>query len=72
MARRTNSAENKVQNVDTCRDATSLILDYLSGGLEPGTVSDFEKHLGDCPDCVAFLNTYKKTLELTKNFLMKK
>jgi hypothetical protein len=29
----------------------------------------FEKHLGQCPDCSAFLNTYKKTIEVTKSFL---
>jgi hypothetical protein len=29
----------------------------------------FEEHLRVCPDCVAFLNTYKKTLELAKSFL---
>jgi len=25
--------------------------------------------LGQCPDCTAFLNTYKKTIEATKSFL---
>jgi hypothetical protein len=29
----------------------------------------FEEHLRACPDCVSFLNTYKKTLELAKSFL---
>ncbi len=63
---------NKPENVDTCRDATNLILDFLSGELSPETKAEFEKHLGICPDCVAFLNTYKKTIELTKSFLQEK
>ncbi len=63
--------KNERQSVDTCRDATSLILEFLSGELSPETKSEFEKHLQICPDCVAFLNTYRKTIELTKRFLHK-
>jgi anti-sigma factor RsiW len=71
MAGRSN-AKNNIKAVDTCRDATSLILEFLSGELGPETNSEFEKHLEICPDCVAFLNTYKKTVELTRSFLQKK
>jgi anti-sigma factor RsiW len=46
-----------------------LIADYLSGRLDPTILAAFEKHLNDCPDCTAFLNTYKKTIEATKAFL---
>lgn len=49
-----------------------MILDFLSGELSPETDSEFQKHLKICPDCVAFLNTYKKTVELTRSFLKKK
>jgi anti-sigma factor RsiW len=70
MAGQTKS-KNIIRSADTCRDATDLILDYLSGELSPELNSDFEKHLQACPDCAAFLNTYKKTLELTKSFLLK-
>ncbi len=62
-------SKNKLKTVETCRDATSLLLEFLSEELDPGTNSEFEKHLQICPDCVAFLNTYKKTMELTKSFL---
>ncbi len=68
MTGRSNS-EHKTDNVDTCRDATNLILEFLSGELDPEINSEFEKHLEACPDCVAFLNTYKKTMEITKRFL---
>jgi anti-sigma factor RsiW len=71
MAGKSNT-KRKIQKVATCRDATSLILDFLSGELSPQTNSEFEQHLEVCPDCVAFLNTYKKTIELTKSFLQKK
>lgn len=52
-----------------CKDITDLILDYLTEQLDPKTVRAYEKHLRICPDCVAFLRTYKKTMELTRQFL---
>lgn len=71
MAGRSNS-KNKLKTVETCKDATNLLLEFLNGELDPRTNSEFEKHLEICPDCVAFLNTYKKTVELTRSFLQKK
>ena len=53
----------------TCRDEVGLIADYVVGRLNPPVLAAFEKHLGQCPDCTAFLNTYKKTIEATKSFL---
>jgi hypothetical protein len=29
----------------------------------------FERHLGQCPDCKGFLNTYQKTIAVTKLLL---
>jgi hypothetical protein len=54
---------------NTCKEEVGLIADYLAGRLDPTVLSAFEKHLGQCPDCTAFLNTYKKTIEATKSFL---
>jgi anti-sigma factor RsiW len=47
----------------------ALIADYLTGSLDPTVLAAFEEHLGQCPDCAAFLNTYKKTIEAAKSFL---
>ena len=52
-----------------CKDITDLILDYLTEQLDAKTASAYEEHLHVCPDCVAFLRTYKKTMELTRQFL---
>ncbi len=71
MAGRSNS-KTRSQTVETCKDATSLLLEFMSGELDPETTLEFEKHLEVCPDCVAFLNTYRKTVELTRSFLQKK
>lgn len=66
--RRAGSGTSKAIRAElTCRLVTSLILDYLSEQMEPETISVFEQHLRDCPDCVAFLNTYKKTIFATQS-----
>lgn len=56
----------------SCKEATALIMEYLNGSASPDVALAFEAHLADCPDCTAFLNTYKKTVELTRSFLKKK
>ena len=49
-----------------------MLLEFMSGELDPETTHEFKMHLEVCPDCVAFLNTYRKTVELTRSFLQKK
>ena len=51
---------------NTCRHVTSLIADYLSGELDSRTTTAFEAHVRNCRDCVAFLNTYQKSVEATR------
>jgi hypothetical protein len=48
----------------TCKQITDLLSKYLNDGLGPRLKRDFEHHLKICPDCVAFLNTYRKTVSL--------
>ncbi|MGH7833197.1 MAG: anti-sigma factor family protein, partial [Candidatus Binatia bacterium] len=55
--------------VASCKQATSLIADYVTGRLPATVARSFDKHLAICPDCVAFLKTYKKTVELAQGFL---
>jgi Putative zinc-finger len=51
----------------TCQQVTDLIADYLAEALDPETTSAFEEHLRDCLDCVAFLNTYKRTSHMVRS-----
>jgi anti-sigma factor RsiW len=50
-----------------CEQATRLVTDYLSGGLDRQTVEMFEAHLRRCPDCVSFLETYKEAIRAGKS-----
>jgi hypothetical protein len=55
----------KAANDKTCKDITGLVLDYLTDKLTPAVRREFVQHLRLCPDCVSFLNTYKKTVAAT-------
>lgn len=52
---------------DSCKKMTDLILNYLTDQLNPSLKDEFERHLKICPDCVNFLNTYRKTISQTKS-----
>ena len=50
----------------TCRELIDFIADYLDGSLSRETRHEFERHLGVCPSCVAYLEGYKQTIKLGK------
>ncbi len=51
----------------TCKEVIlDYLADYLDKALSPEIVADLERHLADCPECMAYLNTYKKTRDLTR------
>jgi anti-sigma factor RsiW len=47
----------------TCQRVTLLIRAYLAGDLTPDVAATLEGHLRHCPDCAAFINTYKRTTQ---------
>ena len=51
----------------TCKQITDLVYGYLNDKLTPTIKSAFQRHLRVCPDCVNFLNTYKKTVGITRS-----
>lgn len=48
----------------TCRQLIDFILDYVEGTLAAESRAEFERHLGVCPSCVAYLEGYRRTIEL--------
>jgi len=51
----------------TCRELIEFLADYLSGELPAEERRLFEEHLAECPDCVAYLETYGATIRLGKD-----
>jgi anti-sigma factor RsiW len=50
----------------TCRELVEFLMDYLDRLLSEPERMCFEKHLGECPDCVAYLATYREAIRLGK------
>ena len=64
MAQRNPSRRIRAQqDAMSCQRVTAMIRDYLAGELAPEIAAALEEHLRDCPDCTAFINTYKRTTQ---------
>ena len=48
-----------------CQEAVELVTDYLEGTLSRRSRRRFEAHLGACPNCAAYLEQIRMTIELT-------
>jgi len=50
----------------TCRQLFDFLADYVDGTLAPAQRAEFERHMGACPSCVAYVDGYRRTIELGK------
>lgn len=66
MAKKSSRA-TRLKPADTCEQVTSLVLDYLRGTLDSGTALALDRHFRICPDCVSFVETYRKTIQATES-----
>lgn len=52
--------------VFSCQQLIEFCLDFLDGSLPEQERRLFQHHLGDCSDCVAFFETYRRTPEVSR------
>jgi anti-sigma factor RsiW len=50
----------------TCRDLVDLLYDFVSGELSPERRAEIERHLCDCPPCLASCDTYRITIQVAR------
>ncbi len=50
----------------TCRTLINFLMEYLSGELPLSQREEFDAHLAECLECVAYVKTYNKTVTLGK------
>ena len=50
----------------TCQELVDQLVDYLDGTLAEEKRTEFNKHLAECANCVAYLTSYQKTVLLGK------
>ena len=48
-----------------CQDAIGVLAGFLEHSLSPELLAGLERHLSECAPCRAYLETYRKTVELT-------
>lgn len=51
----------------TCKELTDFLDDYLDEAMETGVRQTFEHHLSVCADCRRYLESYRKTVSLTRS-----
>jgi len=48
-----------------CTDTERLLFELVEGELDSETQKKLERHLSDCPPCLRYVESYRKTIELT-------
>jgi anti-sigma factor RsiW len=51
----------------TCRQLVDALQAYVAGELDADDLAAFEAHLGDCPECTAYLRAYAATVRLARD-----
>ncbi len=52
--------------LERCQDVFALLSQYLDHELPADLCDQIEAHIADCPPCVAFLESLRKTVELCR------
>jgi len=56
----------RVNDMVSCQEVIELLMDYLDGELPPPRAAALEAHLNGCSPCLAFLNTYRSTIQVSR------
>jgi anti-sigma factor RsiW len=52
--------------VITCRELAELLIEFIADELPGDRKQHVEQHLGRCPPCLAYLETYRAVIRLTR------
>ena len=53
----------------TCREVVDFLDGYLARALDAEATARFERHLSECPPCVAYMHTYQAASEVGRAVL---
>jgi anti-sigma factor RsiW len=51
----------------TCREVIGFLGSYVDGELPPDVLRRFEEHIATCPQCSAYLDSYRRTVHLVRD-----
>jgi RNA polymerase sigma-70 factor, ECF subfamily len=55
-------------NDSDCGRVFALLSEYLDRELPPATCAEMEQHLRGCPECIEFVRSLKRSMELCRQF----
>jgi anti-sigma factor RsiW len=55
-------------HAEDCRELFAQLSEYLDEELTPEARREMEEHLCDCPPCVEFLGSLRRTIDLCRQF----
>jgi len=50
---------------EACSKTKQLLFEFVEGELTPETHRKLEKHIGNCPPCLDYVNSYRRTILIT-------
>lgn len=56
------------QHNERCKEVFALLSDYLNLELPPETCRDIAAHIADCPPCIEFTESLRKTVDLCREY----
>jgi predicted anti-sigma-YlaC factor YlaD len=52
-----------------CSEIFAMLSEYLDRELTPSTCRDLEEHLRDCPECIQFVDSLRRTVDLCHKYV---
>jgi anti-sigma factor RsiW len=53
---------------ERCKEVFALLSDYLNLELPPEACQEIEAHIADCPPCIEFAESLRKTVDLCRHY----
>jgi anti-sigma factor RsiW len=51
-----------------CSPIFAMLSEYLDRELPPATCGELEEHLRDCPECIQFVDSLRRSIELCREY----
>ncbi len=56
------------ERTEKCREVFSLLSEYLNLELPPDACREIEAHIADCPPCIEFAESLRRTVDLCRRY----
>ena len=53
---------------EECREVFEMLSEYLDGELPVDTCEQIEKHIADCPPCIEFVESLRKSVSVFRDY----